>query len=462
VARPGDGPRARHYTVTSRARRAALWRRYWVLGATGVAAVLLLLVGGTLLSHADDSPDDRPIVLRGWTERLWQPQRSSQVATPLARGPVPPSATPLPGAARPAPGGAPQAGAAALLAAASPTASRVMPTATLALGMTASDRAAIGPLPPTSQSPAQPSASGAPSTSALEAVALPPPLTKTVTPVLFASVPSFGITAAPTPKPPAPPSPSPFPSSTRVPTATLTLAPLPSPNTRSAAAVAMPSPTPTQQPSPTATQAPPTPTAVPATPVPPRDYKLGDQLAITQVLKGFAFTGHWPGSPEGIYATDWYPRSATESCANSHRMPLAMPVGGTWKLTSEPSPLGGSAYTLIGELDDGNSVAFTHVDRDVVTGHQAANTVLGFVGVSGLEQFDAMGLNPSHAHTAWNDRVVPGWNGDMGDRPARDFFGQYGFQVEIRDAAQGATPMDYMRRSGCGGMIGASRPGIRG
>jgi hypothetical protein len=194
----------------------------------------------------------------------------------------------------------------------------------------------------------------------------------------------------------------------------------------------------------------------------PRDYKLGDTVAITQVLKGFAFTGHWPNSPEGIYATDWYPRSTTQPCANSHRLPLAMPVAGKWRLVSQMSPLGGAQYTLIGELDDGNSVAFTHVDRDVLTGRQPANTVVGFVGITGLEPFDAMGENPSHAHTAWNDRIVPGWDGDAGNRPARDFFGQYGFQVEIRDAATGATPQNYMMRQGCGGMVGVPRPAGRG
>ena len=53
--------------------------------------------------------------------------------------------------------------------------------------------------------------------------------------------------------------------------------------------------------------------------------------------------------------------------------------------------MGGALYTLIGDLDDGNSVAFTHVDRDVLTGRVAANTVVGFVGISGLEQFNAAG-----------------------------------------------------------------------
>jgi hypothetical protein len=194
----------------------------------------------------------------------------------------------------------------------------------------------------------------------------------------------------------------------------------------------------------------------------PRDYKLGDPVAITDVLKGFAFTSHWAGSPEGAYASDWYPRSATQSCANSHRMPLAMPVAGAWRLASMASPLGRSQYTLIGELDDGNSVAFTHVDRDVQTGRAAANTVVGFVGISGLEPFDDAGLHPSHAHVAWNDRISPGWDGGAGNRPARDFYGHYGFRVELRDPARGATPQQYMMRQGCGGMMGVPRPGRRG
>jgi hypothetical protein len=216
-------------------------------------------------------------------------------------------------------------------------------------------------------------------------------------------------------------------------------------------------------PSPTLPPTPlPTLTLTPSPTPSPRQYKLGDTVAITQVLKGFAFTGHWPNSPEGVYATDWYPGSTTQPCANSHRLPLAMPVGGKWRLVSAPSPIGGSMYSLIGELDDGNTVGFTHVDRDVLTGRQEANTVVGFVGISGLEAFDSAGLNPSHAHTAWNDRVVAGWDGDAGNRPARDFFGQYGFQVEIRDAATGATPQSYLMRQGCGGRLGVPRGAGRG
>ena len=45
---------------------------------------------------------------------------------------------------------------------------------------------------------------------------------------------------------------------------------------------------------------------------------------------------------------------------------------------------------------------------------------------------------------------------------ARDLFGQYGFQVEIRDAATGATPQNYMMRQGCGGMVGVPRGAGRG
>jgi len=174
-------------------------------------------------------------------------------------------------------------------------------------------------------------------------------------------------------------------------------------------------------------------------------------VQITTILKGFATTSHWLGSPEGIYATDWYPRSATERCANSHRLPLAMPVAGKWRMASASTPMGGTMYSLIGELEDGNSVGFTHVDSDVSTGWAAANTVVGFVGISGLEQFDALGLNPSHAHTAWNDRIVPGWDGDRGSQPAKDFFARYGFQVELRDPGRAASPMMYMARQSCGG-----------
>ncbi|HEY7067205.1 MAG TPA: hypothetical protein VII06_37430 [Chloroflexota bacterium] len=181
-------------------------------------------------------------------------------------------------------------------------------------------------------------------------------------------------------------------------------------------------------------------------------YKLGDAVPITEVLKGFAFTAHWVSSPEGPYATDWYPRSTTERCANSYRMPLAMPVASKWRLASQPGPMGGALYSLVGDLDDGNEVGFTHVDRDVLTGRVAANTVVGFVGISGLEQFNAAGLNPSHAHTAWNDRLIPGWDGDRGNLPARDFFAHYGFQVELRDPALEASPQTYLARRSCGGM----------
>jgi hypothetical protein len=192
----------------------------------------------------------------------------------------------------------------------------------------------------------------------------------------------------------------------------------------------------------------------------PREFRLGDTVTITQVLKGFAFSTHW--GAEGAYASDWYPRSTTESCANSYRMPLAMPVAGKWRLSQIPAPMGGVIYTLIGELDDGNSVAFTHVDRDVLTGRQAANTVVGFVGISGLEMFHSTGLNPAHAHLAWNDHINPGWDGDKGNRLAREFFGQYGFQVELRDVARGATPTNYMQRQACGGMVGPPRSAGRG
>jgi hypothetical protein len=202
---------------------------------------------------------------------------------------------------------------------------------------------------------------------------------------------------------------------------------------------------------PAAPLAQPSPTAAPPA-TSPTSYKLGDVVPITSILKGFAPTSHWLGSPEGIYATDWYPRSSTERCANSHRLPLAMPVAGKWRLASAPGPMGGTIYSVIGELEDGNSVAFTHVDSDVSTGWAAANTVVAFVGISGLEQFDAMGMNPSHAHTAWNIGIVPGWNGDIGNQPAKDFFARYGFQVELREPSRATSPLTYMARQACGGV----------
>jgi hypothetical protein len=286
-------------------------------------------------------------------------------------------------------------------------------------------------------------------------------------PISLAMAPAFGSQAvipSRTPVPPTPVPPTPVPP-TAVPTSTLvpaTAVPTTPPST--------PSPTPPRTPTTDPTSAavvalarrqdsggvgaaPAAPAAVvAATPIPVSltGYKLGDVVQITTILKGFASTSHWVGSPEGIYATDWYPRSATERCADSHRMPLAMPVAGKWRFISAPGPMG-PMYSLIGELDDGNTVGFTHVDSDVLTGWAAANTVVGFVGISGLEQLDAIGMHPSHAHTAWNIGVVPGWDGDRGNQPAKDFFAKYGFQVELRDPSRAVSPMMYMSHQSCGG-----------
>ncbi|HLH22116.1 MAG TPA: hypothetical protein VK066_06315 [Chloroflexota bacterium] len=459
-----DEPRVRHYTVTSRASYPEIPPRYRVLGLAGLAVVLLLLLGGTLLVQADTSPDERPRLLRSLTDAVWSPERNSQVATPAAPAIVPAAATSLPSepryavalsplqpsptVSRATPTSPPLEGRAA-----SAAATRAAPASTSPplVGRAESGTVAWGPLPPTALSPVPTGTSGAASAATRAAIALPPPHTATLAPAAFAAVPAFGVPAVPATKTLVSPT-AVLPTPTQPPPPTTVPTPLPSPTappSLTATPVASPSP-------------PPTPTVAPSATALPISYKLGDPVAITQVLKGFAFTGHWPNSPEGIYATDWYPRSATQPCANSHRMPLAMPVAGKWRVTSVMSPLGGTQYTLIGELDDGNSVAFTHVDPDVLTGRVAANTVVGFVGISGLEQFDAMGENPSHAHTAWNDHVVPNWDGDAGNRPARDFFPQYGFQVEIRDPAYGATPQTYMMRQACGGMVGVPRPAGRG
>ncbi len=461
VARRSDTPRLRHYTLTSRPARPVSPRLYAALGVAGLAVVLLLLLGGTLLAQADTSPDERPRLLRGLADAVWFPEWTSQAATPSAQATTSSARAPAPPPA-PRPPSAPSSAAALPPQQPSPTVSRATPTSPPLVGRADSHSAAIGPLPPAAHTPVPLSTGLASSTPTLAVVALLPPRTATPTLSTFAAAPAFGVTAAPATKTPlrptltlVPPTPTLPPPPTAVPT--LPPSPSPSPQPSVVVAVAPPSlpPTPTPPPPPTATLFP-SPTAL------PRDYKLGDTVDITQVLKGFAFTGHWPNSMEGIYATDWYPRSATQPCANSHRLPLAVPVAGKWRLASQMSPLGGTQYTLIGELDDGNSVAFTHVDRDVLTGRVAANTVVGFVGISGLEPFDAAGLNPSHAHTAWNDRLVPNWDGDAGNRPARDFFGQYGFQVEIRDPASGATPQSYMMRQGCGGMLGVPRSPCRG
>jgi hypothetical protein len=459
AARRWDEPRARHYTLTGRRGHRVPTRRYWVLGLAGLAGVLLVLLGGALLSYAETSPDERPSLLHVLTSKLWYPEWNSQVATPSARSNVPAPATSLPNEPRYVAQVPPPA---------SPTVSRATPTPPPAVALGASgaaggplpptavggaeSAAARGPLPPTTLTPSPTDMGVASSSPTPDAVALPPPHKPTLAPDALAAIPAFGapaVLATKTLVPPtptlSPPTPTLPPPPSAVPTSLPSLSAQPS---LVAAAVG-------------SSSLPPTPTVAPSATALPRDYKLGDTVAITQVLKGFAFTDHWSGSREGVYATDWYPRSATQTCANSHRLPLAMPVAGNWRLSSLAAPMGGTQYTLIGELDDGNSVGFTHVDRDVLTGRAAANTVVGFVGLSGLESFDAAGLNPSHAHTAWNDRVISGWDGDKGNRPARDFFGRYGFQVEIRDSASGASPQNYMMRQGCGGMQSVRRPAAR-
>lgn len=191
----------------------------------------------------------------------------------------------------------------------------------------------------------------------------------------------------------------------------------------------------------------------PPPPPPPTGYQLGQVVAdIRAILGGFAFTAHWPGSQEGVYATDWYPRSATERCANCHRMPLALPVGGTLRLSAIGAPTGGALYTVIAKTDDGYDVAFTHTDVDARKGRFEAHQVFGFVGISGLEPFDRAGLHPAHNHTAFGRGMPSTWNGDAGNLPARDFFGHYGFTVELRDPRYEASPQSYMAGVACGGM----------
>jgi hypothetical protein len=473
VARPSAELSARHYTLTRRTGHSIRIPRYWVPGLAGLAGVLLLLLGGTLLSYADTSPDARPALLRVLPTSFWFPETSSQAAPPPARAPVAAPAPSLPSQPRPAAAVAsapsePRSAAAVAPTPTSLTLSRDAYAPPPLVGRAESDWAARGPLPPTTSNLALTDSTVAASSPTLAAIALPPPNKTALPSAAFEAVPAFGVTAAPTTKPLVLPTSTLPPSPTTVPTAPPSPSAVPtSQASRSAVPTSVPSPSaqPTLVVAAVASPSRPTPTVAPPATAQPPDYKLGDTVAITEVLKGFAFTGHWPNSTEGVYATDWYPRSASQSCTNSHRMPLAVPVAGTWRLASQMAPMGGTQYTLIGELDDGNSVGFTHVDRDVKTGRVAANTVVGFVGISGLESFDAAGLNPSHVHVTWNSRIISGWDGGAGNRPARDFFGQYGFQVEIRDAASGASPQHYMMRQGCGGMQGAQqgtgRPGSR-
>jgi hypothetical protein len=201
--------------------------------------------------------------------------------------------------------------------------------------------------------------------------------------------------------------------------------------------------------------------AAPTRPAPPATpWKLGDTVPdIRLILGGFAFTSHWPGSQEGPAATDWYPKSTTEHCANCHRLPLALPVGGTVRfarrqLPTPISPVPLIMNTAIVATDDGFQVGFSHVDADVRTGRSEPNQVFAFVGISALEPFDAAGENPSHAHTAWNRGTVPGWQGGAGNLLARDFFAHYGFSVELRDPSLEPGPLAYWVRHACGGVLG--------
>src|SRR5712692_8560134 len=82
VARRSSQLRARHYTLTSHTGHRVPTLRYWVPGLAGLTGMLLLLLGGTLLSHAAASPDEQPSLVRGLTSRLWYPEWNSQAATP--------------------------------------------------------------------------------------------------------------------------------------------------------------------------------------------------------------------------------------------------------------------------------------------------------------------------------------------------------------------------------------------
>lgn len=210
---------------------------------------------------------------------------------------------------------------------------------------------------------------------------------------------------------------------------------------------------------PTALTAPVASAAAPAAP-PAAAFNLGDTVPdIKTILRGFSFTAHWPQSPEGPFATDWYPKSTTEQCANCHRLPLALPVGGNVRLVRKqlqappfiPGPL--ILNHAVVTTDDGVQVSLGHVDLDVRQGRAEANQVFAFVGTSALEFFDtALHENPSHVHVAWNSSPVPNWQPGMGNQPARDFFPHFGFTVELRDPVFEPGPMTYFFRRACGGM----------
>ncbi len=415
--------------VPARRRGPLTAQRCWMLTVLGLTVVAPLVAGALhlLTDVAAADPPSLPPTPRAAPVVLVR-ERGGYTPTPVLRSTPLPTLTPGPG--EPTPQEAPPAAASAAdrRPAAMPSTARRGDAATPARSAPPATARPLQPL--AAASPPRPSAtpgvSAPTATPTTTAAVLPPRRTATATPTLAPASPVPSATAVPPTRVPSPTSPPP----TAAPAPAVDLARRDDKGDGGSSTAPAP----------------------PSVPVAAASYKLGDAVAITEVLKGFAFTAHWISSPEGPYATDWYPRSTTERCANSYRMPLAMPVAGKWRLASQRAPMGGALYTLIGDLDDGNSVAFTHVDPDVLTGRAPANTVVGFVGISGLEPFNAAGLNPSHAHTAWNDRMIPGWNGDQGNRPARDFFAHYGFRVELRDPALEASPQSYMAGRSCGGM----------
>jgi hypothetical protein len=116
-------------------------------------------------------------------------------------------------------------------------------------------------------------------------------------------------------------------------------------------------------------------------------------------------------------------------------------------------PEGTQMHTAIWVGDDGFVVGFTHVRGDVITGRAEAGEVFAYVSISGIESM--ANLLAAHIHLAVGNRstMPPGWNGMMGDIPARNFFGHYGFQVELREVNQECSPMHYQQNRCYAGVI---------
>lgn len=212
-------------------------------------------------------------------------------------------------------------------------------------------------------------------------------------------------------------------------------------------------------------------------------------------MKGWSAKAHWPGSPEGEYAIDWY--------AGPLGTEFGWPVGGRTRGRGDAGPLfintlghdcisvpseghvsqirldacrgehpaleikvcrfghndwrplpaghvfipeGYTLWTLILDADDGQTMfAFTHVLKDALLNvHVEPHQKFVKIGDSGLEPFTARNQNPAHIHLAIKvDRNDFGrWQGGMGNVRPWYWLKENGFTV--REVARVPSPNDYM------------------